>query len=67
MTTAGREAELDEGGLGVLDVRLAVVGALGGLLALAVAALVERHGTVAFGEPAGGARPVRGPAHQAVQ
>ncbi|GHG68727.1 hypothetical protein GCM10018980_62460 [Streptomyces capoamus] len=63
----GRETELFHGGLGVLDVGLAGVGGFGGFLAPAVAALVERHGAMPAGEPAGGGRPVGGTAHQAVQ
>ncbi|GAA3230035.1 hypothetical protein GCM10020256_43480 [Streptomyces thermocoprophilus] len=65
--TAGGEAELFEGGLGVVDVGLTGEGGLRGLLALAVAALVEGYGAVPFGEPSGGGRPVGCAAHQAVE
>ncbi len=63
----GGQAELFDGGLGVGDIGLAGVGAADGLSAAAVAALVEGDRAIARGEPAGGLRPVRGAAQQAVQ
>src|SRR5690606_14454056 len=61
------EAELLQGGLGAVHVGVAAEGGPRGLLAAAVAALVEGDGPVPLGQPAGGGRSVRGAAQQTVQ